>query len=134
MASVEESISGRDLDLDDIEVDLLLRGLREWGGPARATDKFAIAMGFNGAGHIVAQCKEIHRRLSVQAELRPNDWTRALLALELAFASDVIGSGTEWATTTGLQDCDTVRTLRSLQRKLGRIVFPVIHGEGGQGW
>src|SRR4051812_12139335 len=33
--------------------------------------------------------------------LAPADWRRALLATELAFASDLVGSAVDWPTTTG---------------------------------
>ncbi|GAA3334482.1 hypothetical protein HP467_00430 [Curtobacterium albidum] len=43
---------------------------------------------------------------------------RTLLATELVFVSDVVGSGTDWETTTGIRDADALRLLRSLQRKI----------------
>jgi hypothetical protein len=57
--------------------------------------------------------------------LTPADWRRALLATELAFASDVLGSGVEWSTTTGWRDDETIRCLRNIQRKLARIARDV---------
>jgi hypothetical protein len=32
--------------------------------------------------------------------------------------SDVLGSGVEWSTTTGLSDALTIRRLRGIQRKV----------------
>ncbi|MFD8782806.1 hypothetical protein [Kitasatospora sp. NPDC059599] len=52
------------------------------------------------------------------------DWARILLAAEIVFVSDLVGSGTEWSTTTGFADEATIRMLRSIQRKLGGIVRP----------
>ena len=46
--------------------------------------------------------------------------TRAVLT-ELVFASDLVGSGVDWATTTGFNDDETIRLLRSIQRKLVSI-------------
>lgn len=46
------------------------------------------------------------------------DWTRALLASEIVFASDVVGAGVEWPTVTGWSDVETIELLRELQRKL----------------
>ncbi|QKS21463.1 hypothetical protein HUN58_17345 [Curtobacterium sp. Csp1] len=40
------------------------------------------------------------------------------VATELVFVSDVVGSGTDWETTTGIRDADALRLLRSLQRKI----------------
>ena len=44
------------------------------------------------------------------------------LAAAMDFASDVFGSGWDWSITTGLADEDTIRILRSLQRKIARAV------------
>ena len=54
------------------------------------------------------------------------DWAWALLATELAFASEVVGSGYEWSTTTGWSDDTTVKVLRSTQLKLIRTVSPLV--------
>jgi hypothetical protein len=43
------------------------------------------------------------------------DWRRALLATEIVFASDVVGSGLDWSITTGLADEDTIGLLRAMQ-------------------
>jgi hypothetical protein len=49
------------------------------------------------------------------------DWARVLLATEIVFVSDLMGSGVEWPTTTGLSDESTIRTI---QRNLGRTIRP----------
>ncbi|PJI84726.1 hypothetical protein [Luteimicrobium subarcticum] len=46
----------------------------------------------------------------------------ALVAAEIAFVSDVHGSGTDWQTTTGYDDAGTLGRLRSIQRRLGPVV------------
>jgi hypothetical protein len=43
-----------------------------------------------------------------------------LLAAESVFASDVVGSGLDWPTTTGIPDAESIAILRGLQRKLPR--------------
>ena len=50
-----------------------------------------------------------------------NDWRRALLATEIVFVSDVLGSGVDWSTTTGMDDDETVRMLSSVQRQLAGV-------------
>ncbi|MGN6330335.1 MAG: GNAT family N-acetyltransferase [Motilibacteraceae bacterium] len=107
-----------DLPLSRDERAVLRAGLVEWGGPARCTEELALAMGF-------ASVADLHQTGAVLAEairagrpLSPRDWSRALLATEIVFASDLVGSGVEWATTTGLGDEETLRQLRSLQRKI----------------
>jgi hypothetical protein len=52
------------------------------------------------------------------------DWARILLATEIVFASDLMGSGTEWRTTTGMTDEETINLLRGIQRKLGGVLRP----------
>src|ERR1700716_3480223 len=113
----------------DKEVQLLRKGLMEWSGPARCTEEFAVAMGFNSAADLPVHCREIRAALVAEESLEPMDWARALLATEFAFASDVVGSGYEWSTTTGWTDEVTVKTLRSIQRKLVRTVAPLV-GDG----
>lgn len=51
------------------------------------------------------------------------DWTRALLATEVVFASDVVGSGVDWSTTTDFSDIETIQALRLIQRNLAAVVI-----------
>ncbi|MFE3515026.1 hypothetical protein [Streptomyces sp. NPDC059166] len=119
------------LALTDEETRLLQHGLMEWCGPARCTEEFAVAMGFEGAEDLSRRGVTIHRSLAAREALEPMDWARALLATEVAFVSDVVGSGYEWATTTGWPDDLTVRVLRSVQLKLIRTVAPLVGREIG---
>ncbi|MBM7437346.1 hypothetical protein [Streptomyces sp. HB132] len=114
------------LALNDEESRLLQLGLMEWCGPARCTEEFAVAMGFDGVQDLSDRGMSIRSALAGEEALDPMDWARALLATELAFASDVVGSGYEWSTTTGWPDDTTVRVLRSVQLKLIRTVAPLI--------
>ena len=50
--------------------------------------------------------------------LSRRDWTRALVATEFVWASDVFGSGLDSIHTFGYSDEEAVAILRSLQRKL----------------
>jgi hypothetical protein len=77
-------------------------------------------MGFESRADFFNEARRLVAALKTNTPLSPRDWTRALVATELAFASDVIGSGVEWATTTGLGDEETIHLLRELQRKLPR--------------
>ena len=101
---------------------MLRKGLMEWSGPAHCTEDFAIAMGFTGAKDMPVQCSRIRSALVAEESLEPMDWARALLATEIALASDVVDSGYEWSTTTGWSDEVTVKTLRAIQRRLVRLV------------
>jgi hypothetical protein len=52
--------------------------------------------------------------------LTAEDWRRALLAVEVVFVSDVVGSGLDWRFTSGFSDAQTIEIVRRLQRKLPR--------------
>lgn len=106
------------VDVTKKERRLLMQGLREWGGPAYPTREMAVAMGFADVADLFEGGDRIAALLESERPLAPFDWTRALLSAEIVFASDVLGSGIDWATTTGDQDHETIATLRNLQRKL----------------
>ncbi|MCX4964508.1 hypothetical protein OHA98_06675 [Streptomyces sp. NBC_00654] len=114
------------LTLTDEESRLLQQGLAEWSGPARCTEEFAVAMGFDGTEDLHRRGIAIRGALAAREPLAPMDWARALLATELAFASEVVGSGYGWSTTTGWPDDLTVRVLRNTQLKLIRTVGPLV--------
>lgn len=59
------------VDLTEEECALLVRGLEEWGGPARPTDAVARAMGFESvqARHERGDAETIHRLREVQRKL-----------------------------------------------------------------
>jgi hypothetical protein len=106
------------------EIGFLRRALLEWGGPAHASDELARGMGFADSGALVRRCAELQSDLNGDAPVAPSDWARILLAAEIVFASDLVGSGTEWRTTTGMDDASTLELLRGIQRKLGRVIRP----------
>ncbi|MFF7588412.1 hypothetical protein ACFZCK_13105 [Kitasatospora purpeofusca] len=106
------------------EIELLRRALLEWSGPARCSDLLAIGMGFAGSKDLVDRCRGLRAALGGASPLTPTDWARTLLAVEIVFVSDLAGSGVEWSTTTGRGDESTLRTLRSIQRKLAGVVRP----------
>jgi hypothetical protein len=114
-----------EFDLTDEERFLLNRGLVEWGGPAYCTDALAVAMGFDSVADLAVQQRRLLKQLNAGVPMSRWDWTRTLLATEIVFASDVVGSGVEWPTTTGLDDARSLEVLRDLQRKLvsSRVVF-----------
>ncbi|MGL5824757.1 MAG: hypothetical protein ACRCYU_08050 [Nocardioides sp.] len=113
-----------DLPLTDDERELLCRGLREWGGPARCTEELAVAMGFRSVADLVVEAFRLADVVHDGRPLPEADWVRVLFATEIAFASDVVGSGLDWTSTVGMSDVRTVQLLRSLQRKLPRTGLP----------
>ena len=114
-----------DFELTDDERRLLNRGLVEWGGPAAWTDAMAIAMGFGSVRDLFDESERLLAALRARQALSRWDWTRMLIATEIVFASDVVGSGVEWHITTGLEDVRTLQVLRGLQRKLVKARTPL---------
>jgi hypothetical protein len=108
--------------LTEGEVRLLRRALGEWGGPARCSDQLAFGMGFADARDLLDQCRVLSRALGADDPIKSVDWARTLLAAEIVFVSDLVGSGVEWETTTGLRDEATLPILRAIQRKLAKTV------------
>lgn len=77
-------------------------------------------MGFDGVADLDLQSPRLREAVEETQPLSREDWRRILLMTEVAFASDVVGSGVEWSITTGMSDEETLRLLRSIQRKLVR--------------
>jgi hypothetical protein len=116
------ALAGAEMNLSFEERELLRRGLLEWGGPAAdCTEKMAVAIGFRDVADLLSEGHRIADDLLAGRSLTTSDWRRALLATEVVFVSDVLGSGIDWSITTGLKDDETIRMLRSVQRKLGGV-------------
>lgn len=109
-----------EVTLDDDELRFLRAALLDWGGPASPTDEIAAALGFATAAQVSQGTWELWQRIEQERALPPEDWRRVLLAVEIVFASDVVGSGLDWATTSGIPDDESIALLRRLQRKLPR--------------
>lgn len=106
------------IDLTDEQRQVLIQGLRQWGGPAHTTDALSRALGWGGVTDQREQSRRLCESLAEGQPLPARDWTRILLTTEVAFASDVVGAGTEWQTVTGLEDVATLLVLRELQTAL----------------
>jgi hypothetical protein len=105
-------------ELAEDEWEILLAGVRQWGGPATPTAELAVALGFGDVSDLYAESRRLADVLSDRTDLSSVDAVRALVATEIAFGSDVFGAGVEWETVTGLSDEETIAVLRRLQRKL----------------
>lgn len=106
------------LRLTQDERNLLRFGLMEWGGPTNATEELAVAMGFASLADLYDQTKRIAEGIKAGQALTRTDWTRALLATEIVFASNVVGSGHDWNITTGIADSTALDLLRAIQHKV----------------
>lgn len=108
------------IELDEDEREVLAHGLTEWGGPARCTEALAVAMDFGSIASLFEHVVRLRPLLRTGQPLTARDWRRVLISAEIVFASDVFGSGWDWQSTTGFRDDETIRLLRSLQRKIAR--------------
>jgi len=77
-------------------------------------------MGFTSTADLHNEGRRLREALRNSQPLTKDDWRRSLVATEIAFASDVYGSGCDWPITTGLSDEETIQLLRSAQRKIAR--------------
>ncbi len=107
-----------EIDLTEDERFVLTRGLAEWGGPAHCTEALAAAMDFGTVANLYDEARRLRPLIRTGRPLSRRDWRRALLSTEIVFASDVVGSGHDWSLTSGYGDEETIRILRSLQRKI----------------
>lgn len=113
------------VELTPVERDLLRQGVQMWGGPAYPSNELAVAMGFVDAVDLDEKVVDLQNKLRVEAPLSPRDWTRVLIATEIAFASDVLGAGVEWHAVSNIDDATSIRVLRSIQMKLVSIRVPI---------
>ena len=111
---------------------MLRAALLEWIGPAKPTEQLANAMGFQGLAGLSRDVMALREALQEGAPLSREDWQRILLATEIVFASDVVGSGLDWPISTGVPDAEAIAVLRALQRKMPRwrssFQFSIVDG------
>jgi len=81
----------------------------------------AIAMGFESVQDLFDSTDRLAGAIAAGSALSAGDWLRVLLATEIVFASNTIGSGHDWAITSGLSDEESLAALRSAQLKLAGI-------------
>jgi hypothetical protein len=108
------------VELNADERAVLRAGLLDWGGPARPTDALAAALGFTDAAALPREAWALWEQIDRSSSLTADDWRRVLLAVEVVFVSDVVGSGLDWRYTSGFSDAETIAIMRGLQRKLPR--------------
>jgi hypothetical protein len=119
------------LELTESERSILRSGIVEWGGPARVTQELAVAMGFHDQADLFHEGDRLIAAIEAAEPMTPLDWARTLLATEIVFASNLVGSGRDWSITTGFSDAETLASLREIQRKVPRAVYAVFGRELG---
>jgi hypothetical protein len=75
-------------------------------------------MGFGSVDGLFAETDRLVRSLDEHEPLSAVDWVRVLRSTEVVFASDVVGSGTDWVHTVGVTDVETITLLRAVQNKI----------------
>jgi hypothetical protein len=113
-----------DVDLSSDERELLWQGLHQWGGPTRPTDAIARVIGFSSVDAMHVEKKQIMEWLRAGQPLSKRDWERALVAVEIVFASSYCGAAGDWEIVTTWDDNRTLHVLRGIQRKLAGFRAP----------
>ncbi len=114
------------VNLEEQERRVLVAGLTEWSGPARPTEELAVALGFDGLDDFGSERLGLWWALEQHQPLTRLDWARVLMATEIVFASNVVGSGHDWMFTVGISDEETLFLLRTIQLKLTGEVRPLL--------
>ena len=114
------------VDLTDLQRSVLRNGLFQWLGPARPTDAVASLIGFGDASDLLEQIHRLLVAVDASEPLSGRDWRRLLISTEVMFGSDVLGSGVEWPTVTGIADQTAMEALRQIQR----LLVAVVRGQG----
>ena len=104
------------------ELSLVEAALHELGGTASGTTMRSILTGAPDGRDSYRRRDQLLSLIRAGAPMTRMEWTRVLLFTELAFASDMIGSGVEWPIVTGLDDLESIVALRLLQRQLVGVV------------
>jgi hypothetical protein len=81
----------------------------------------AVAMGFQSVQDLFDSKDRLVYSIESGTALTAADWLRVLLATEIVFASNTVGSGLDWSITSGFSDEESLILLRSVQRKLGGV-------------
>ena len=112
-----------DIDLTDDERMLLCQGLNEYGGPIRNQLVMVRALGLSDQASFDTVVGRLLTAISRKEALSKLDWARAVFLTEVSWASNLVGSGLDFATS--VRDEKAVPLIRSIQWKIGR------YGVGG---
>jgi hypothetical protein len=106
------------IDLDDDERELMVQGLNEYFKSAKIGIPFLVLLfRVSGAEEFQALVWRLLEAVDNKEPLTPFDWSRALLLTEISWASDLVGSGIEFAKIRS--DEVVLPLLRSIQYQVG---------------
>lgn len=100
---------------------VLASGLNEWGGPVRPGVDIIVAMGFKDVDDLYSTGHRMFSQILNREPMSRLDWTRALVATEIVFVSDVVGGALDWEPDSNFYDQTTLRLLREIQHSLSLV-------------
>lgn len=112
-----------DIDLTEDERMLLCQGLNEYGGPIRNQLVMVRALGLSDKASFDTVVSRLLTAISRKEALSKLDWARAVFLTEVSWASNLVGSGLDFATS--VRDEKAAPLMRAIQLKIGR------YGVGG---
>jgi hypothetical protein len=119
------------VDLTDRERKFIERAMQQWGLSASDASFPFQVLGLSTWEEFGALTVRLERAVKNADPLSNLDWARVLFLTEITWASDLVGSGLDFATVTGFSDTEAVALLRGLQRRYeiggyqrGKLLFP----------
>lgn len=117
------------IDLTERERDFTARALYEWHGSASWTPLPIDALGLSDWDEFDHLTERLETAVKSGEPLTDLDWARALFLTEISWASNLVGSGLDFAIVTGVDDNEAITLLRSIQRKASNrrradLLFP----------
>lgn len=113
------------MNLSGTERLLLRMGVLQWHRADAAHAPAVRLLGVDDLDDLGRWMMRTADALAAGRALDPDDLRRALLATELAFASDRLGWGRDWSADSGFTDRDTATLLRSIQERVAYPDLPV---------
>jgi len=103
------------------EVEFIMRGFRQWGGPARPSAAFAQSFGFESVEDLRTAAEQLRRTFQSRDELTKEEWALILRLTQAIVTDDANGAGWEWPTVAGYTESETSTLLASVRETLGAI-------------
>ena len=115
--------------LTEQERHFIWTALIQWRSAASDAPLPVHALGYSGWPEFDTDVDRLRDAIARRGVLSDRDWGRVLLLTEIAWCSDLIGTGTEFALVNGIPDEHAITLLRSIQRKISNahragLLFP----------
>jgi hypothetical protein len=117
------------IELTDDERDFIQQTLEQWALSAASTPFPFQVLGLSTWEEFGLLTGRLERAVVAGEPLTDLDWARTLFLTEITWASNLVGSGLDFATVSRFADTAAVALLRSLQRKIStykraKLLFP----------